>query len=172
MTGDDSRTDFAARVAHEIPALLRFAIRLTGQTAAAEEVVQEALYRAARSRSAFRGDASHRTWLLRIVIHAFRDSLTAARREANLAVSPELVDLRQPPPDRATLEVELRERIATHVSSLPPRQREVLTLAVYEELPLPEIAELLGISVANVHVNLHHARSRLKHLLADYLAEK
>lgn len=172
MAGEGTRNDFARLVAAEMPALLRFAIRLTGDAEAAEEVVQEALFRAARARESFRGEASLRTWLLRIVIHAFRDGLTAGRRRASEALSEELADPRQPLPERASLEAELRERIAGHVSNLPARQREVLLLTAYEQLSPAEIAEVLSITVANVHVNLHHARARLKELLAAYLAEK
>jgi RNA polymerase sigma-70 factor (ECF subfamily) len=172
VAGDSTRNDFAQLVAAEMPALLRFAIRLTGNAESAEEVVQEALFRAARTREAFRAEASLRTWLLRIVIHAFRDSLAGSRRRASEAITEDLVDPRQPPPERASLEAELSERIAGHVSALPSRQREVLVLSAYEQLSPAQIAEVLGITVANVHVNLHHARTRLKELLATYLAEK
>lgn len=172
MAGDGTRNEFARLVAAELPALLRFAVRLTGDAESAEEVVQESLYRAARARESFRGGSSLRTWLLRIVIHAFRDSLASGRRRASQPLTEELADPRQPPPERASLEAELSDRIAAHVSSLPARQREVLMLAAYEQLTSAEIAEVLGISVTNVHVNLHHARARLKELLAPYLAEK
>lgn len=169
---DVDRQDFDRGVAAEIPAMLRFAVRLTGSVEAAEEVVQEALLRAARHRDSFRGDSSLRTWLLKIAIHAFRDGVAHRRRHAAGPFSEEVADPKQPEPARTSLDAELRQRIAKGVSSLPPRQREVLVLSVYEQLPPAEIAELLGITVANVHVNLHHARERLKQLLANYLAEK
>lgn len=172
MEGDGTRNDFDRLVAAAIPAALRFAVRLTGNVEAAEEVVQEALYRAARSRDSFRGDASLRTWLLRIVIHAFRDGQATSQRRPTAPLLADPVDPRQPLPERAALEAELGERIAAHVASLPPRQREVLVLTVYEQLGAAEIAELLGITVDSVHVNLYHARTRLKTLLAVYLAEK
>jgi RNA polymerase sigma-70 factor (ECF subfamily) len=169
---DGTRNDFDRLVAAEIPAVLRFAVRLTGDVDSAEEVVQETLFRAARSRASFRGESSLRTWLLKIAIHAFRDSVANRNRRPTEPIVDDLADPRGPEPDRASLQAELGEQIAQAVSSLPPRQREVLVLSVYEQLAAAEIAELLGITVSNVHVNLHHARERLKQLLAGYLAEK
>lgn len=172
MGRNGARHDFDALVAAEIPAVLRLAVRLTGDVESAEELTQETLFRAARSRDSFRGEASLRTWLVRIAIHAFRDSATAEKRRLAEPLVGDAIDPRQPGPERASLDRELRERVAAHVSSLPPRQREVLVLSAYEQLAPTEIADLLGIAVANVHVNLHHARQRLKQLLADYLNDK
>jgi len=60
------------------------------------------------------------------------------------------------------------------VSRLPPRQREVLVLIVFEKLSTSETAALVGISEQNVHATLSAARARLKQRLAPYLgyAEK
>ena len=45
-------------------------------------------------------------------------------------------------------------------------------LITYEQLRPREVAEVLGISESNVHVNLHYARARLREELAPYLSEK
>ena len=45
-------------------------------------------------------------------------------------------------------------------------------LIAYEQMRPSEVAEVLGISEANVHVNLHHARARLREQLASYITEK
>jgi RNA polymerase sigma-70 factor, ECF subfamily len=62
--------------------------------------------------------------------------------------------------------------IANRVSSLPPRQREVMVLSAYEGLSPKEIAGLLGITEANVHATLGVARERLRKELAPYFAER
>jgi RNA polymerase sigma factor (sigma-70 family) len=67
---------------------------------------------------------------------------------------------------------ELGRLIAARVSALPPRQREVLVLTVYQALTPRQVGEILGISEANVHSTLHVARQRLQKELAAYLAEK
>jgi RNA polymerase sigma factor (sigma-70 family) len=72
MAQSNQFTELNQRVAEEIPGLLRFAVKLTGDIHSAEDVVQEALLRAARSISTFRREASFRTWLMQIVLNVFR----------------------------------------------------------------------------------------------------
>jgi RNA polymerase sigma-70 factor (ECF subfamily) len=140
---------------------------------AAEEVVQEALYRAARGADSFRGESQFRTWFYRIVISAFRDHLAAAARQRCLSeLTEDMADPRGEEPSAATMTGELRDLVARRVSALPPRQREVLVLIAYEEMRPSEVAEVLGISESNVHANLHYARARLREELAPYLTEK
>lgn len=171
MDRSDDTTSLERLVAEQLPAAVRFAQRLTGDADRAEEVVQEALLKAAMGWKTFRGQASFRTWLFRIVIHAFRDGV--ARRQRIETELPEaLCDVRQVRPDAAVLMDELETLVAQRVSELPTRQREVLVLAAYEGLATREIAEVLEISEANVHATLHVARTRLRRQLSVYLAEK
>jgi RNA polymerase sigma-70 factor (ECF subfamily) len=160
-------------VADQLPEVLRFAVRLTGNSETAEEVVQEALYRAVRSLASFRGRSQFRTWFYRIVISVFRDRLAASARHGYPApLEDELADPRGEDPVAAAMAGELRDLIARRISALPPRQREVLVLSVYEQLAPREVAEVLGISESNVQVNLHYARARLREELAPYLSGK
>ena len=166
----DDRRALDRLVREHLPAALRFATRLTGDLDAAEDVLGEALLRAARAWATFRGESQFQTWLFRIVINAWHDHRTA--RELPVELPVELLDVRAIDPARNTQAKELGELIARLVSALPPRQREVLVLSTYEELRPHEVAETLGISEGNVRTNLHLARARLKKQLAPYLAEK
>lgn len=160
-------------VAEHLPEALRFAIRLTGCHEMAEEVVQESLYRAARGAASFRGQSQFRTWFYRIVITVFRDQLAASARRRQVGeLTDDLADPRGEDPVVAAATGELRDLIAARISALPPRQREVLVLTTYEQLRPREVAQVLGISESNVHVNLHHARARLRAELAPYLTER
>jgi RNA polymerase sigma-70 factor (ECF subfamily) len=155
--------------------LMRLAVRLTGNLDTAEDVVQDALTAVARSWSGFRSAASFRTWSTRIVVNAFRDHLrrggrAVERQTASLDIEPP--DGRACEPREAAEQSELSEQIARHVSSLPPRQREVLVLIVYEQLPVAEVAAMLDMTAANVHSTLYAARQRLARELAEYLAER
>jgi RNA polymerase sigma-70 factor, ECF subfamily len=173
MTRGGNRELLERLVAEDLPRALRFGMRLTGCEEAAEEVVQEALYRAAREADSFRGRSQFRTWFYRIVINAFRDQLAAAARERLAGeLSDEVADPRGEDPAAAAMADELRELVARRISALPARQREVLVLTVYEEMRPREVAGVLGISESNVHANLHYARARLREELAPYLMEK
>jgi RNA polymerase sigma-70 factor (ECF subfamily) len=149
---------------------LRLAVRLTGDAADAEDVVQDALVRVARSWKSFRGDAQFRTWLFRIVVNAFRD--WAAPRPVPERLEADPPDRRAGDPCSEAAAAELGRRIAERVSALPPRQREVLVLVSYEGLSPREVAEVLGITEANVHATLHVARKRLRRELALDFLEK
>jgi len=170
MGSSDKKPKLDQLVDEHLPEMLRFAVRLTGEAESAEELVQEALVRVARSWKTFRGESQFRTWLFRIVINVFRDRLAKSRPEQSL--------LNDPPDNRAACPVssaqaeELGRLIAAAVSALPPRQREVLVLAAFEGLSTPEVAEVLGITQANVHSTLHAAREKLRQDLAAYLVEK
>ncbi|MBI2823614.1 MAG: RNA polymerase sigma factor [Planctomycetia bacterium] len=172
--GDRSSLD--RLVLDHLPAALRFAVRLTGDADSAEELVQEALVRVAQRWGEFRGEAMFRTWLFRILINTFRDSLR--RRRTRLAIADEeadeVPDARVVEPPEAALAGELGERVAAEVSRLPPRQREVLVLVAFEGLSVRDVAGVVGISEGNVHSTLSAARARLRERLAPYLgfAEK
>lgn len=158
-------------VEEHLPSALAFATRLAGDPHAAEEIVQDALVRALSSWRSFRGEATFRTWLFRIVINVFRDRLRKPdARDVPIDQQPEEpADAPGDEPPQAAMAAELDELIAREVSRLPPRQREVLVLSVYEGLRARDVAGVVGISEANVHSTLSAARSRLKTRLAPYL---
>ena len=59
---------------------------------------------------------------------------------------------------------ELRDRRRA-IASLPPKQRMVLELRIYDELPFREVAELVGSTENAAKVNFHHAVKRLRALV-------
>lgn len=171
------RTTFERLVLEHLPAAHRFAVRLTGDVDAAEDVMQDALLKASRRWATFAGRSAFRTWLLQIVVNTFRDRLSArrGRAAANGQAQPLADDLRDPravDPARQSGAAEQGERIAAMVSGLPPRQREVFVLHAYEGLSTAEAAGVLGISESNARANLHFARQRLRELLAPEIERR
>jgi RNA polymerase sigma-70 factor (ECF subfamily) len=167
MKAPADKRELQRLVEERLPEALRFATRLTGDPVEAEDLLQDALVRAWQGWRTFRGGSSARTWLYRIMINVFRDRTRWARPHA---------PLREPPPDTRSHDpadsaacAELQGLVARHVSALPPRQREVLVMLAYEGFTVEETAHTLGISPANVHATLHHARVRLREALAAYL---
>lgn len=164
------RESFDRLMLEHLSAAHRLAIRLSGDVDRAEELVQEAMLRASRSWSGFRGQSKFTTWLFQIVINVFRDQLR--KKGAAEAIDEEFADARSVEPRELASGRELGELIAQHVSSLPPRQREVMVLVIYEQMPIGQVAAMLDISEQNVRTNLHLARQVIKRRLADYLGEE
>jgi RNA polymerase sigma-70 factor, ECF subfamily len=170
MAGSSQENDLDRLVTEHLPAALRFATRLTGSPSSAEDVVQDALVRVMRGWRTFRREAEFRTWFFRIVINVFRDRLRAADPAKPLAM--EIADVRAGDPAVQLEHIELGELIAARVSALPARQREVMVLTAFEGFSPQEVADLVGITVTNVHATLGVARERLRRELAAYLAER
>jgi RNA polymerase sigma-70 factor, ECF subfamily len=168
MDSPVDRERFDQLVSGHLSGALRFAVRLVGDAHAAEDLVQEALYRAARGWKGFRGESAFRTWLFQIVVNVFRDQLARAEQRTG-ELNDQMVDGRSAEPGERASAAELGPLVARLVSALPPRQREVLVLVAYEGLGPSEAAGVLGISESNARANLAHARQRLKQQLAPYI---
>jgi RNA polymerase sigma-70 factor (ECF subfamily) len=166
--GRDDRETLDTLISEHHAPMLRLATRLTGRLETAEEVVQEAMLRIARSWNGFRSEADFKTWATRIILNAFRDWLSKQRKSSPLEDVP---DARYADPPACAMAEELGRHIAERVSALPPRQREVMILMTYEGLSADEAARVLDIQVANVYATLYEARQRLRVELAPFLAE-
>jgi RNA polymerase sigma-70 factor, ECF subfamily len=165
------RQTFDRLVLEHLPAAQRLAVRLTGRLDLAEDVVQNALLKASRSWHTFRGESAFRTWLLQIVVHAFRDDWDRRKRRKTDALPDEPTDPQANDPADLVAVSELGPAVAAAVSNLPPRQREVLVLHTYEQMNDAQIATVLGIAPQNVRTTLHLARQKLKEVLRPYLNE-
>jgi RNA polymerase sigma-70 factor (ECF subfamily) len=138
-------------------AVYRTAWRLTGDHAEADDLSQEAFVKAYRALGSFRGDSKFRTWVVRIVMNlAFTARLT--RRPLVSIEEVGALPAGGVPADRQLLGRQVRAA----VESLPPRQRQVLLLKVYEGLKFQEIADLAGISVGTAKATFFHAVRSLR----------
>lgn len=141
--------------------LFRFAWRLTGSIADAEDIVQECFLALLRPECAFDPQRTAlRTYLFGAVRH---QALKRLQR-------PEAAgDTHEPlTPERECYAAELKQVVARAIRQLPEGQREVLVLAHYEQMPLAEIAEILRIEVGAVKSRLQRARASLREALAAY----
>jgi RNA polymerase sigma-70 factor (ECF subfamily) len=147
--------------------LFRFAYRMTGSVADAEDIVQECFLAALGPNSAY--DASRtplRTYLFGV---ARNQALKVLAKRPVTAEDGERVSGAHSP-ERAALHGEMEAAVARAVRRLPEGQREALILAHYEELPLAEIARVMEIEVTAVKSRLQRARAQLKETLAAYAA--
>ena len=170
MQRSTGRASFDRLMLESLPAVQRFAIRLTGDIDLAEEIAQETVVRAARSWKTFHGGAKFQTWLFQIAVNAFRDHIARRRNVGELPE--EFTDDRTLAPGADLVTGETSAIVAKLVSRLPARQREVLVLIAYEQMDQRDVARVLGISDLAVRTSLHHARERLKQQLMPYLSGK
>lgn len=160
---------FDQLVRAHLPQAHRLAIRLCGDPHRAEDVMQEALLRAAKSWKSFRGESAFPTWLFRLTVNTWRDDM---RRRRPQPLEDEPCDATVVDPGAGMAAQELASLVAERVSALPPRQREVLVLIAYHAHSIAEAARVLGISEVSVRTNLHLARERLKRELARFLPDR
>jgi RNA polymerase sigma-70 factor (ECF subfamily) len=147
---------------HHVP-LFRFAYRLTGSVADAEDIVQVCFLELLRPDCSYDPKrASLRTWLYGVV----RNQSLKRLRQRIVANPPDIENA--PSPEHQLLRTEVEDVVRRAVLMLPEMQREVLILAHYEQLSLAEIARILGIEIGAVKSRLQRARASLKETLAAY----
>jgi len=153
-----------------IPRMRRYARVLTGDNARADDLVQEALARAWEKRRLWAAGTDLRAWLFTVMHNVFVNQRAQARHErhhVSLDAEGEGGDAwHVPVRDMQYTRVELIE-LMQHVGRLPVDQREVLVLAVVEELRYEEIAAVLNIPVGTVMSRLSRAREKLRAAFAD-----
>ncbi len=123
----------------------------------------------------FRSESSLLTWLTRITINTCRGF--HRRRLARRALLERFAFWRRQQPLAAPGAVENEaaadsQKVQAAVRALPPKDREVVILHYLEDLPVADIAELLRVSPAAIHVRLHRARQRLATSLGTLMEDR
>jgi RNA polymerase sigma-70 factor (ECF subfamily) len=147
--------------------LFRFAWRLTGSPAAAEDVTQEC-FLVLLSGAGFddrRGPL--RTYLFGVVRHLAMKRVRLTEREEEVEDSPAPAQALD-----GLLAAERAELIAQEIAALPPLQREALILFEYEDQSLEAISTITGADTGAVKARLFRARERLRKRLAPLMAAR
>lgn len=152
-------------------------LRMTSNTAAAEDLTQEAFLQLFRKIGTFRGESAFSTWLHRMAVNVVLMQL----RKKNLPVVPldetaegedEAPKKELGAPDSRLASSIDRLELKRSIDSLPPGYRTIFVLHDVEGYEHNEIAELVGCSVGNSKSQLHKARLKLRELLKTSRAEK
>jgi RNA polymerase sigma-70 factor (ECF subfamily) len=166
-----SSTEFESVVLPHLDAAYNLARYLTRNPTDADDVVQEAILRAATYFGSFRG-VNARAWLLQIVRNtayasralvrgAVMVALTADERDSDSGPTPpELIDAADDP-EIAFSKREDRARLTRLLAALPVEIRETLVLREIEELSYKEIAEVTEVPIGTVMSRLWRARRML-----------
>lgn len=138
--------------------------RYVKRDADASDVTQLAFVRAFRGLASFRGAASVRSWLYRIAINCALSWLRDHRHEEPTEIADDVLTDANPAPARLLGNEQGRELRAA-IEQLPPKQRLVLELRVFDDLSFKEVAELADCTENTAKVNFHYAVKRLRDIL-------
>ncbi len=160
--------EFARRNRDRVHRLARLWLR-RGEDA--DDVVQEVFMRSLSGLTGFLFRAQPSTWLVRVTRNVCLEHDRRLRQHADIddpAIAPLLVA--EVAADGTDTERDQR-RVRSAVRRLPPRQREVVVLRMFEELSVAETARALGCREGTVKAHLHKAVGNLRDLLGGDLAE-
>ncbi len=140
--------------------------RYVRSDADAADVSQQVFVRAFKGLAAFRGAASVRSWLYRIGINCALSWIRDHKREQPTELDDDALTEEHAGPARM-LEGEQSVRLRAAIAKLPPKQKLVLELRVFDDLAFKEVAELADCTENTAKVNFHYAVKRLRELLGD-----
>jgi RNA polymerase sigma-70 factor (ECF subfamily) len=169
------------------PTLRVTALRLTGHAQDAEDLAAECLLRAFRGLldrpAEWVAGLDLRAWLLTILLNTWRNELRTRSRRPRTTQPPEHLDTEhldrehsdaragQPTsgaasPEASAVALDTRTELAGHLAGLPPRQREAVVLRHVLDLPIAEVARILGTPEGTAKSHVSRGLSALR---ASYL---
>ena len=146
----------------EVP-LLRTCYLLVKDVALAEDAVQDTFVKAWQAHDHFRGEASEKSWLMRIAVNTCRDLRRGkwfrhVDRQVRMENLPEPAEPFQWEDDTVT----------RAILALPDGLRQVVTLRYYQGFTVQEAADILKLSRRTVHYRLEKAERLLKESLEEW----
>lgn len=159
---DSSREETLTRMVEQYQAtLLTMCYAYLHERQIAEDAVQETFLRAYKALDTFRGECQEKTWLTSIAINVCRNARKSAwLRRVDRRVTPEQLPV-------ATWDHYDQDAadLATAIQRLPNKLKEVVLLYYYQEISMPEIAGMIGISPSMVSKRIKKAREQLYSVL-------
>lgn len=160
---DDGTRDFHDQLKTILPRLRIYALSLTRDRDAADDLVHDTVIKALTGRNSFQPGTNLAAWLFRIQRNEFISGLR--RRRPTVPVDTAIAESLSHPPHQDSGLV-MREFMSAF-GKLAAAQREALLLAVLEGLPYETIAEHTGVSVGTVKSRISRARDTLERLLVE-----
>ncbi|AQU88352.1 RNA polymerase subunit sigma-70 [Komagataeibacter nataicola] len=143
-----------------LPQLRGFARFLTGQSAAADDLVQETVLRALGALGQFTPGTSMKAWLYTIARNLFYEQARKGRRERDV-----MSDYAQRPDqaesDNGAGEVDALRDLNGAIWQLTPRLREALVLVGVQEMTYVEAAHVCGVTVGTLKARVSRARAQI-----------
>ena len=179
------RADFPEQAMQYAPQLYSAAMRLTRNSADAEDLVQDTFLRAWRSFATFQEGTNLRAWLYRILTNSFINKYRAKQRRPDESGMDNIEDLylykrlntlesslASRSAEDTMFELFTDDEVKKALEDLPENFRLPVLLADVEGFAYKEIAEMLDIPVGTVMSRLHRGRKAMHKLLYDFASDR
>ena len=165
MTSTPALPEFAGLYERHFEAVFRAALRVTGNAADAEDVLQTVFLRVLKRDPEQAPVENMASFLHRAAVNAAVDVVRSrqnARKVPLVDLEPVLAEPAHRGPDRKHAAGEIREWLRSALARLNPRAAEMFALRFFEDKDNPEIARLLDTTPGTVAVTLSRTRDRLE----------
>lgn len=160
------REAFAALFSQMSPRLYRTALGLLGNPHDAADALQEAGLKAYRYFDKLQSQEAGAAWLTRIVINSCYDQ--GRRRSRQVPTGLDVLEKEEP----EGLPPETDWELVQALQQLSEEQRTTVVLRFFQDLTIPQIAQVMNVPDGTVKSRLHAALSRLRSLLNQYRKEE
>ena len=150
--------DFEAIYAEHFAFVWRCLRALGVSPAALDDAAQEVFLVVHRRFSEFRGESSVRTWLYAVVRNVASNQRRTQRRRGDHAELPAELKSSGPSPLERAQDRQAATFVEQFVAEQPDHKREVFVLAMLEQMPVPDVAEALGVPLNTVYTRLRNVR--------------
>ena len=169
---------FQALVETHQSAVIGTVAKMLGHPAEAEDIAQQVFLRVWKSAPRYQPTAQFNTWLFTITRNLVYNETRKRQRRPTVSVEERETETHQVVEDRQAasphdnaLQFEFEEAVERAIQTLPERQRMVVVLRRYQEMPYAEIGRIISASEPAVKSLLFRAREQLRTSLQPYLEE-
>ncbi|MGM0881646.1 MAG: RNA polymerase sigma factor [Bacillota bacterium] len=140
---------------------------LTQKHDMADDITQDTFIRAFRSIDSFRDESTIKTWLLRIARNITINYKRSAFFRKIVLLGYVQNDLSTPSAETTYFDEQFVDRIWELVLRLPMKQREIILLNAHYQMPIADMADILGLPEGTVKSRLHRARLKIDKWLKE-----
>jgi len=161
---EGDRAAFDALVVRHRSPIVRLVTRYVKDAEEARDVTQSVFLRVFENLGRFQGTSTFRTWLHRVAINVALNHRASGRAATPwLELEDDMAFTRSLGTTRVVA-ADLSRKVQARLAELPPKQRLVVELRLYQDLSFAEIAAIAGSSENAAKVNYQHAVKRLREL--------
>jgi len=153
---------FDAQLISLLPKMRAWAMALTRNSAAADDLLQDTASKALAAHDSFMPGTNFSAWIHRIMVNHFIGGMRGRRAFADIGDAPEVAV-----PAAHEDRIALRE-LAWAMERLPPDQRQALSMVVLQEKSYEDVSEATGEPVGTLKSRVHRARLQLRsHMMGE-----